>query len=218
MAETADPREAPTYSITEAARYLGMSRHTLRSWVIGRLHTPPLIQIADYHGKMLSFFDLAEAHVLCSTRQFYGVQISKPALAYIQAHWPSRHPLLSMKLHTDGKSIFIKTIEETISASAKGQTSFRPIVDAYLERIEFGSDGEPIRLFPFRIGTKQQQAKRIVIDPLVSSGQPVVAGSGVPVLILCARHSGGETIKDLAADYGLEPGEVEEAIQFCEAA
>ena len=83
------------------------------------------------------------------------------------------------------------------------------------ERIELDPSGKPIRLFPLRVGASR---KLVVIDPFVSSGQPVIVGSGVPVSVLCARYGGGETISDLAADYGLEPGEVEEAIQYFEAA
>jgi uncharacterized protein (DUF433 family) len=170
---------------------------------------------------MLSFVNLAEVHVLSSTRQLHGVRMAKVrvALAYVEKHWPSKHPLLNMELHTDGKNIFVKTLEETISASERGQLSFRSIVDAYLERIDFDSFGVPSRLYPLRIGTTtQQQIKRVVIDPLISSGQPVVAGSGVPVFVLISRHKGGETFNELAADYGLEPSEIEEAVQYFDAA
>jgi uncharacterized protein (DUF433 family) len=236
MAETTGPslgidtREVPTYSITEAAGYLGMSKHTLRSWALGRSYKKrgsgrvglslPLIATADHKNGLLSFFNLVEAHVLSSTRQLHGVQMHKirMAIAYVQEHWPSDHPLLSSEFHTDGKNIFVKTLEETISASEKGQLSFRSIIDAYLDRIESDARGLPIRLFPFRIGTQQEQSKRVVIDPFVSSGQPVVAGTGVPVSILNARHQAGETIGELAADYGLEPIDIKEAIRFFEAA
>jgi uncharacterized protein (DUF433 family) len=168
---------------------------------------------------MLSFLDLAEAHVLLSTRQFYGVRPQKlrKAVAYLTKHSSSKHPLLSTEFHTDGKNIFVKTLEETISASEKGQLSFQSIINSYLERIEFDELGAPARLFPFRVGTKQQ-AKRIVIDPLISSGRPVIAGSGVPVSVLISRHKGGETFSVLAADYALEPGDIEEAIQYFDAA
>jgi uncharacterized protein (DUF433 family) len=228
-APESDPRDVPAYSLADAARYLGMSKHTLRSWTVGRSYekggqraagfSEPLIRIADRKKCLLSFFNLAEALVLSSTRQLHGVRMQeiRVAIAYVRKNWPSEHPLLDMIFHTDGRNLFVKTLEETISASERGQLGFQSMIDAYLDRIDKDPFGRPLRIFPLRIGPRQN-AKVVVIDPFVSSGQPVIAGTGVPVAILRARHSGGEPIHELAADYGLEPGEIEEALQYFDAA
>src|SRR5262249_9566358 len=68
---TADPRELPAYSVSEAAHYLRMPRSTIRAWIRGqeyRTHTglrwfQPIILLPDKHLTLLSFFNLVEAHV-----------------------------------------------------------------------------------------------------------------------------------------------------------
>jgi uncharacterized protein (DUF433 family) len=222
-----DPRDVPVYSIAEAARYLGISRYTLHSWLYGRYYktqkgrimSKPLIEIADPKNKLLSFINLVETYVLASTRQLHGVHMNKirSAIEYMQTVSPSRHPLASNQFYTDGKELFVKNVEATISASQKGQLGLQLILDAYLNRIDRDRFGYPTKLFPLRVGTKEQ-TKGIVIDPLVSSGQPVIAGTGVMVSIVCSRHAAGESVRDLAADYGLKPREIEGAIRYFKAA
>lgn len=229
MTDTAlinDPREAPVYTITEASRDLSISPHTMRSWVLGRSYTSrgkggfskPLIKLADPRKRLLSFMNLVEVHVISSTRQLHGVRMQKirTALGYLQARSSSEHPLLTNDFWTDGKNLFIKTLEETVSVSERGQLGFKSILDGYLERIDRDPSGSPIRLFPLRIG--QQANKIVVIDPLVSSGRPTVAGSGILVSVLRSRHLGGESIDQLADDYDLRPFEIEQAIRYFEAA
>src|SRR5262249_11369553 len=138
---------------------------------------------------------------------------------YVKQRRPlSKHPLISTQFYTDGKDLFIKEVESTISASQKGQLGLEPILEAYLERIDRDDNGYPTRLFPLRIGKGKEQPKRVAIDPNLSSGQPVIAGTGIMVSIVHARLRAGETIKTLANDYGLKPSEIEEAIEYFEAA
>ena len=58
----------------------------------------------------------------------------------------------------------------------------------------------------------------MVIDPTVSFGRPVVAGSGITTSVLVQRVDAGESIEHLAHDYGIEPRLIEDAIVFEKAA
>jgi uncharacterized protein (DUF433 family) len=55
----------------------------------------------------------------------------------------------------------------------------------------------------------------IVIDPRVSFGRPVIAGSGVPTSAILERYLAGEGFEHLALDYNRSTLEIEEAIR-CE--
>jgi uncharacterized protein (DUF433 family) len=55
----------------------------------------------------------------------------------------------------------------------------------------------------------------IVIDPAISFGKPVMAGSGIPTAIVAERYKAGETIEELAKDYEQSRLNIEEAIR-CE--
>jgi uncharacterized protein (DUF433 family) len=60
-----------------------------------------------------------------------------------------------------------------------------------------------------------EQPRWVVIDPYVSYGRPVLAGTGIPTAAIAERYKAGESIDDLVTDYGRERPEIEEAIR-CE--
>ena len=50
----------------------------------------------------------------------------------------------------------------------------------------------------------------IVIDPQIAFGRPVLLRAGVSTDAIAERIDAGETVAELAADYGLTPSEVEQ--------
>jgi uncharacterized protein (DUF433 family) len=56
-----------------------------------------------------------------------------------------------------------------------------------------------------------------VIDPRISFGRPVLAGTGIPTAVIAERYKAGESMDDLADDYGCQRFEIEEAVR-CELA
>jgi uncharacterized protein (DUF433 family) len=88
-------------------------------------------------------------------------------------------------------------------------------MEAYLRRIERDHAGLAARLYPFTRKRSPDEPKAIVIDPRISFGRPILAGSGVPTAIVAERYKAGESIDELAEDYGRERLDIEEAIR-CE--
>jgi uncharacterized protein (DUF433 family) len=213
-----------------------MSAATLDSWVNGRKYPTaagqrffkPLIELPTPGS--LSFYNLVEAHILLSTRKKHRVEMPsiRRAIDYVRKTYPSAHPLLSENFLTDGKDLFIKKIEgpkgqeQTINVSSWGQLGLGPILDFYLRRIERDDKGWPIKLFPIRMtwsGELTTDPPRVVvIDPAVSSGRPVVNGTGVMAEVIFGRFNTGEGIESIAADYGLTVPQIEEAIRYAPAA
>ena len=231
-----DRRELPKYGIREAARALGMSAATLDSWVNGRKYPTvsgerffkPLIELKA--PGLLSFYNLVEAHILLSTRKKHKVEIPaiRRAVDYVGKAYPSPHPLLSENFLTDGKDLFVKKIEvrngheQTINVSSWGQLGLGPILDFYLQRIERDEHGWPIKLFPIRLNwpgeVSQDPPRVVVIDPAVSSGRPVVNGTGVMAEVIFGRFNTGEGVESIAEDYGLQVAQIEEVIRYAPAA
>ena len=99
-----DPREVPAYSIRESAHYLQLPVATLKSWVLGRPYAttsgtrffPPVIDLPDPHVSLLSFFNLAEAHVLSAFRREEKIELHKirSALRYVRREFGWKHPLI----------------------------------------------------------------------------------------------------------------------------
>ena len=86
-----DPREIPTYAISEAARYLRIPAGIVRSWVFGRRYQTsqglqdfqPLITTPAQKPQLLSFTNLIEVHVR-DIRKDHQIQLDIPGLQYLQ--------------------------------------------------------------------------------------------------------------------------------------
>jgi len=181
--------------------------------------SPALIKPALYdpHGPSLSFYNLAEAHILAATRRFDKISMQKirNAIDYLSQRYGSVHPLLGHDFFTDGKDLFIKKIVETVNLSKKGQLAFKEIVDAHLDRV-VTVDGWPTQVYPVR--HRDVTKKPIVILPNVGGGRPITPHKSIRVEVLMNRKHAGESYQQIAEDYGLAEREVEEAIRYMEAA
>jgi uncharacterized protein (DUF433 family) len=92
------------------------------------------------------------------------------------------------------------------------------VLEAHLRRVERDASSIPVRLYPFLTSGPVDGRRTVVIDPGVAFGQPTVAGSGVRTATIARRMDAGETVEDLAADYGLPAQVIEEAVVFENAA
>lgn len=230
--ELDDPRLASAYSVAEAAHYLRMSEGTLRSWVAGRWYpvaghakrSRPLIQLDDPEQKYLSFINLVEAHVLAAIRRRHGVKLPKvrTALDYVKRHFQIARPLIDQGFQTDGLDLFVERYGDLINASREGQQAMKEIINVYLTRIERDAKGLPIKLYPFTRDTESDATPKsdprvVVMNPAVSFGRPVIAGTGIPVSAIYERYKAGDSVAELAQDFRLDTSAIEEAIR-CEAA
>jgi uncharacterized protein (DUF433 family) len=221
-----DPREVPRYGLPEVALFLHVPENTLRSWVSGRTFptitgeafSGPLIEPADPSGNLLSFYNLIEAHILKSTRQRDEVPMKfiRQAIDYVTEQFPSPHPLITQKFETDGRFLFIRRVDDLINASKMGQFGIEPILRDYLSRIDRDTQGMPVTLYPVIPG--RPGSKAVAIKYGVSSGAPVLTGTGILISVLWGRYQAGDTSQDLVEDYDQPKDKIEDAIAYLEAA
>lgn len=222
---TLDVRDMPAYGVGEAAHYLRIPLATLRSWVLGRFYPTdagkkffrPIVSLPDRNKPLLSFVNLVEVHVLDAIRRQHEVPLHmvRRALDYLQRHFPAAHPLAVQQFETDGMNLFVEKFGQLINASQAGQTEMRGLLEMHLRRVDRDAGGFPIRLYPFTRKREADEPKAVVIDPFVSFGRPVLAGTGIATAVVAERYKAGESIDDLAHDYGRERSDIEEAIR-CE--
>jgi uncharacterized protein (DUF433 family) len=218
---TQDPRNTPSYRLSEAAHYLRIPKATLRSWLVGQGSFKPVIAIADRQKLRLSFINLVEAHVLDALRRQHQIPLQKvrQALATLgklpPPPEPSRHPLAHHRFVTDGKQLLVDKLGELINLNEQGQGEMKAALDQHLKRIDWAKDGAAARLFPFTRKRQANEPRAVVIDPRLSFGRPVLAGTGIATAVVAERYKAGESIQDLAKDYGRKALEIEEAIR-CE--
>jgi len=215
----------PAYNLTEASRYLLVPRPTVSSWVVGRYYSTaagrrffkPIIDLPDRAVRSLSFVNLVEAHVLDAIRRVHQIPLAKvrTALNYVKDKFSSEHPLAEQRFETDGLDLFVQKYGQLVNVSQEGQLAIRKLLQAHLRRVEHDAKGVAVRLYPFTRKRDPQEPKAVVIDPHVSFGRPVLVGSGIPTAIIAQRYKAGESIEELAEDYGRRRSEIEEAIR-CE--
>jgi uncharacterized protein (DUF433 family) len=220
-----DPRDIPTYTIGDAARYLRIPVATIRSWTVG-LQYPvakgtrffkPLILISDRRPRLLSFTNLVELHVLRAIRKAHQIQLDKvrTALDFIDQQLEVSHPLAREKFRTDGIDLFIDRYSHLINASQQGQVVLKDFLSQHLERIEPDDSGLAIKLYPFTRSHEENNPRLVVIDPRIAFGQMVISGTGIPTSLVAERYRAGDSILDLAEDYECNLDAIEEAIR-CE--
>lgn len=219
-----DPREAPLYSIPIAAHYLQLPVATLRSWVLGREYPTkvapkrfhPIIAPAPGSQHLLSFYGLAEAHVLSAVRRLHKIPLPKirTAIGFVADKFGQRHPLIDARFATDGIDLFVMRLREVINASTPDQRVMQGYLKEHLHRIEWEGSSLPFRLYPFT-GPSHTGPKTVLIDPRYSFGRPVLLKSRIPTISIAERYKGGESVAELAKDYDCEAGEIEEAVR-CE--
>ncbi len=219
-----DPREIPTYGLSEASRYLSVREATLKSWVLGRNYTAqgkkrfalPLIHLPSDDTSRLSFMNLVEAHVLNAIRKKHQIPFPRirKAVDYLEKELQSKHPLADERLKTDDIDLFIEQFGTLINVSRGGQLAIRELLDLYLRRIEHDADGLARRIYPFTRKVGQDDPRFIVIDPYIGFGKPIVKDSGVPTHVIGERYKAGDSIEALAEDYELTPLQIQEAIRY----
>jgi uncharacterized protein (DUF433 family) len=216
-----DSRELGVYSLAEASAFLDIPQTTLHWWVYGRFSgksrhwNAPLIALPE-ETQLLSFNNLAELHILSVTTKTHKVKLKavRDAVEHTKKEFPATHPLLSKAFYTDGRDLFIKSIEHTINITRQGQLALREILDIYLERIVRDDKFMPTKIYPVTRG--QVQGKVVSIIPTVSSGRPIIDGYGIPVSSIWGRYRGGDSPDVLANDYEIPLENIQGAIAYVE--
>lgn len=217
-----DPRSQPAYSVSEVAHYVSVPKSTVRYWSAGEGSYAPLIAVPTREPVvLLSFLNVVELHVLSAIRRKHTISMPKvrAAIEYLKTQTTQvqdrHHPLISRQLETDGLDLFIDHYGQLVNISRAGQTAIRDVVANALKRIDRDTHGVPVRLFPFTRNELANAPSLVVMDPQVSAGRPVIAGTGLATEIIAERYKAGDSIRELAEDYERTPIEIEEAIR-CE--
>lgn len=204
---------------------MGVPVSTLRSWFAGQSYAhqgktrrfQAVIKPADSYTLSLSFANLVEAYVLKAIRRErkIGLPTIRKGLKYLTEKLGSPRPLLTEQFATKGKELYVE-LGQVINLSRNGQVEMAEMILAYLERVERDAKGVPIKLYPFmRSQPLREQPRTVVIDPRVSFGRPVLAGTGIPTAVLAEQFKAGDQPKDLAKEYGADEQAVWDAIR-CE--
>ena len=102
-----------------------------------------------------------------------------------------------------------------MAVSAGGQTAMREVMEHFLERIEYDEAGLAARIYLFTRKGDPDEPRVVLIDPRIAFGRPVLSGTNIPTATIAERYKAGDSIGELAGDYGRPELEIQEAIR-CE--
>lgn len=211
----ADPRDVPAYSVAEAAHYLCIPTSTIRSWVKGTKSFKPVLELPRPGVSLLSFYNLVESHALRSLRIVHRIDLPRirSALDFVKNQLGWERPLIHEGFKTDGVRLFVDHLGTLVDATSDGQIVMREVM-THLDRIEWQNE-LAARLYPFTRLNTNNAPKSVFIDPRYSFGRPILRDSHVATAVIATRYKAGDSMDDLAQDYGCSRQEIEEAVR-CE--
>ncbi len=223
-----DPRVGRgLFTLAEAATLLDVPRTTFAAWVQGYRREVPgratvtgrpiVLSLAARRGEpVIPFLGLAEGLVLSAFRRA-GVPLQRirPALERLDQEIGLRHALASDRLVTDGVDVLYDYsarvdpggIRELVTVRG-GQRVFAPLVADRLHRVRHGDDH-----WAARLELPGYALARVVVDPEVALGRPMLEDSRVPVDDVVRRWIAGDSMAQLADGFGLPGPEVEDLIR-----
>lgn len=217
---TDDRFTVPLYSVVEAAHLIDVPVSTFRAWTHGYERRgrgyrtvsgePIVTTLPRDAGVSVTFVGLAEAYALAAIRRT-GVPLQRirPALQRLHEELGIEHVLASRSLYTDGAEViydFAESQGDTPEARSardlvvvrNSQRVFNEIIDSYLSRVDFASDG-----WARRIHLPKYRSADVIVDPLRSFGLPIFARGGVRLETILAAFKAGADIEDLTEEFGV---------------
>lgn len=213
-----DPRNLPLFTISEAAKYLGLSYTTLRSWVrpdAGKALVYSFTKEGNYAS--IPFVGFAEAFVLAAAKR-HGLKPRniRQGVAAVRQDIGLEYALATKRLYMDKTELLLSYAEEEVPAATdedltvarNRQLQLRETVKNDLRLITYGRDdvAETIQLPIFK-------KTKVIVDPREAFGQPIVERTGTRVRDVLALWWADEDMRDIAYDFELELDEVEDIVR-----
>ena len=213
-----DRRDLPTYSIPEAATYLGISPRTASYWF---KESNNILVPSGSAGPtaLLSFNDLTEAYVLALLTKYYEFRLLqlKEIVHNAKAETGLKRPLIWADLKVVlGRLVLDKPARgrrrrQAIDLADKNLV-FPEFVDQLGIRIVRDGKYAPMRIFPWRLAGPGDDSRPVTMDPDVHSGRLIITGTRIPVTVLWDKHDKGRTVEDLADAYKISVEVVKKAL------
>lgn len=219
------------YTPAEAAALIKAPVAEVRRWAFGydrrrngeKVRYAPLIrsELPEIEGqRALTFTELVELMYIKGFRRAGAPwKLVHQAAAVAARMFDTEHPFAMRKFFADPSGIYA-LLEESHGGSSlvrlegHGQHTLREVVQPYLGQLEFDPMEVPTRWWPLG------REGRVVLDPQVSFGEPIVAEIGVPTRTLAdALSAEQEYDRDRALErvawlYKVPPRHVQTAARF----
>lgn len=207
----------PAYTTQEAAHLAGTTAQTVTRWCVGytaRGRRHPSVVTPKPPWQPLSYLELVEVAFVGTCRDLLmPLQRIRKAHEYLAKVFSEEYPFATLRLKADGRHIlkaFEQAEEEPMSmvvTDQAGQLVWAPQIETRLEQFDWDY-GLALPWFP------RGKDIRILLDPRISFGAPIVEAGGVATAVLRERYEGGETVPEIADDFVIASQDVLTALRF----
>jgi uncharacterized protein (DUF433 family) len=213
-----------SYTDKEAARLVRTSPRNIARWLKGYTYRqkgvardveplwPTQWEVTDGHLE-IGFRDLIELRFV---KRFLdaglGLLAVRNCLVLAREYTGDDHPFSTRRFKTDGKTIFLESLERSCDEPRmldlkRRQYVFRQIIERSFKDLDIENDAVA-RWRPFH------GKASIVIDPHRSFGQPIATDYGVPTVALADAVSAEGSVERAAILFDVSPSTVRDAVQF----
>jgi uncharacterized protein (DUF433 family) len=204
----------PAYGVSDAARYAKTKPQTVSYWHHRGGSLGPALPGREKR-QPLSYMELVEVGFVATFRRLgVSLQRIRKAHDYFAQRFQVQYPFAQLELKTEGQHVLMEMLEVdpdpelknlVIVGDTHGQVAWKPAIARRFKEFEYDFD---IALTWYVAG----RTSPIVIDPRIQFGAPNVRG--IPTWAVRGRRVAGETIADIAADFGLDQADVRRALSF----
>jgi uncharacterized protein (DUF433 family) len=220
MAAVEDLLQRATYEEGQAARLLRVPQSTLRWWLEGRDHHPPVLRPEPTGDRTLTWGEFVEARYLTEYRR-RGVPLQRirPFVETLRRETGVLHPLATERPWIgDGRRLLLKAQHEVevdvhlaaVYEVATGQLVLSPPAEAFLDVVEFDVDGHDGRVV--RRLHPAGASSPVLIDPDLRAGLASVRG--VSTTVIRELIEAGDAVEAVADDYGLDLDDTIAALDY----
>ena len=158
----------------------------------------------------MPFLGFAEAFVFARLRRA-GVRdrVIRAGVDAVRRRWGLEFALASQLLWTDKSEVLWGHTSRDLEVARTGQGQFTDLVRERLELITYAEEDG----YAARIQLPQFKITRVIVDPEVAFGYPLVEPAGARVKDIVDRFWAGDSMEDIALDLEVPLESVEEVIR-----
>jgi uncharacterized protein (DUF433 family) len=205
------------YSFSEAAKLTRLRIPRVREWFRGRGDgsRKPVFH-SDYRElsehDLISFLDLIEVFIAGQLRsRGVALQTIRNVHRTLQEELAAGHPFCRRELYTFGKRVFTHGLDPAgrveITDVLTKQRVFPEVIQPFLRSLDY--DNATAMARRWRI------APKVVVNPEICFGQPIVEAAGVPTSVLFRSFRANSEKSEIVADwFGVSREDVIAAVEF----
>lgn len=206
------------YTVPMAARLIGADKRKLRSWIDGYSHSraAPIIhrQLPKIGGRTaLGFLDLIETRFIRHFVTWFSPQTIRKVANKLRDRHDVEHPFaMDNRFRTDGKAIFMESTDDEEEQRILNLMNDNFEMGEVIEQSLFDT------IFYVDDLARQWQPNpgipRVVIDPKIAFGRPVIKEIWVPTETLYDAFVVEEGAAEAAEEFGVDEDAVIQAAKF----